>query len=174
MCKHALTRLPLISPWAALTSVFWVSDKAVLVLSCFSPTKYWTDLKVAISLFIIHVYSTTERNLQQLASSHSFTVYMSVESVIWSCLWFFGTGYLELCVPCLYRLWLWTKLPLWWIILRKPQFLSDVFICTGLNWERDLRRFKLHGSKHGQKQWSDPWIPPPLHCFMNSKLFISS
>lgn len=34
---------------------------------------------------------------------------MSVESVIWSSLWFVGKGYLELCVPCLYRLWLWTE-----------------------------------------------------------------
>lgn len=39
MCKHALTRVPLISPRVTLTLAFWVSDKAVLVLNCFSPTK---------------------------------------------------------------------------------------------------------------------------------------
>lgn len=39
MCKQPLTRLPLISPWATLTLPFWVSDKAMLVLDCFSPTK---------------------------------------------------------------------------------------------------------------------------------------
>lgn len=169
MCKHALTRLPLISPWAALTSVFWVSDKAVLVLCCFSPTKYWTDLKVAISFFFIfHIDSTQERNLQQLASSLFFTAYISVESVIWSCLWFFGTGYLELCMPCLYRLWSYHhggsfrgSLPFGW--------------CFYLYWAELGERFekiycKLPGSKQSQTHRS----PPPLHCFMNSKLFISS
>lgn len=170
MCKHALTRLPLISPWAALTSVFWVSDKAVLVLCCFSPTKYWTDLKVAISFFIIHVDSTTERNLQQLASSLFFTAYMSVESVIWSCWWFFGTGYLELCVPCLYSLavhWSYHQgglfrgsLPFW------VMFLS-ILGWTGREIWKDLNSLD-------QKQHLEPWISPPLHYFMNSKLFISS
>lgn len=44
VCKHALTRLPPIRPWAALTSAFWVSDKATLVPCCFSPRKVLTKL----------------------------------------------------------------------------------------------------------------------------------
>ncbi len=39
MCKHAHTRVPLIRPQVTLTLEFWVSDKAMLVLSCFSPTQ---------------------------------------------------------------------------------------------------------------------------------------
>lgn len=154
MCKHALTRLPLISPWAALTSVFWVSDKAVLVLCCFSPTKYWTDLKVAISFFfyLSRWFHTREKFTTIGFKSLFHRLYIS-----WKC-------YLKLSVVLWYRL-PWTlhalfvqtlKLPPWWIIQRQPPILGDVFICTGLNWERDLRRFIVNSLDPNRVRPIDP------------------
>lgn len=127
MCKHALTRLPLISPWAALMSAFWVSDKARLVLCSFSPTKYWTDLKVEIFFY-------PSRNLQQLASSLPRPI-CQLKVLFWwcVCVWFDETGCLELCVPSLYKLWLITTMVDH--SKRQPPILGNVYVCTRLNWE---------------------------------------
>lgn len=99
MCKHALTRLPLISPWAALTSAFWVSDKATLVLCRVSATNYWTDLKVEISFFFILLFHSGETfpTISFKSPICEFKV------LFWRCLRVDDTHCLELCVPSLYR-----------------------------------------------------------------------